>query len=117
MSWFALALAKSVYPHRSTWASRFVIPFHVMATVSQNLGCFHWPNENQESILKEQNYNWALRKTGFGNMYKLYYNSDLNDILHDYLTCVAPDFHLRSKQTFSDIKLSDVAESHLNLPR
>ena len=70
ISWLALALAKSVYPNRSAWASMFVISFHVMATVIQNLG-FHWPNENQESVLKEQNYNWALCKTGFGDMYKL----------------------------------------------
>ena len=59
-----------MYQHRSTWASMFVIPFHVMTIVIQNVG-FHWRKENQESILKEQNYNWALCKTGFGNMYKL----------------------------------------------
>ena len=48
------------------------IPFHVMAMVIQNLG-FRWRSEeNQEHFLKEQNYNWALSKTGFGDMYNYY---------------------------------------------
>ena len=66
ISWFVLV--KSMYQHRSTWASMLmVIPFHVMAMVIQNLG-FRWRSENQEHFLKEQNYNWALSKTGFGDV-------------------------------------------------
>ena len=89
------------------------IPFHVMAMVIQNLG-FRWRSEeNQEHFLKEQNYNNWL----WWYVQLLSTTSDLNDILHCCLTCVAPGLLLRSTQTFPDIKLSDVAESHLNLPR
>ena len=69
--------------------------------------------------LKGQNYNSALSKTDFGDVYKLsiqVITSDLNDILHDYLTCVAPGLLLRSKQTFPDLNPTSTGpNSHANI--
>ena len=82
---------KYMYQHRSTWASMLmVIPFHVMAMVIQNSG-FRWRSENQENFLKSRTTTELYPKLALVICTSYYQaTSDLNDILHDYLTCVAP---------------------------